>query len=434
MADRAEASNPPGLRQAIPVWLKIGLLSFGGPVGQIALMHRELVERRKWIDDPRFLHALNYCLLLPGPEAQQLATYVGWLLHGKRGGLIAGTLFVLPGALLMLGISLAYVTWGTLPLFIAAFDGIKAAVMAIVAIALHRIASRILKNPIMWVIAAASFIAIFFLNAPFPIIITAALLIGFLGGKFAPATFITAPPQHPTHPLPTTVHLRQIPQPTKRTTLATLFLWTTIWLAPLALCAAIAGPHHLLTQLGTFFAKAALVTFGGAYAVLPYVGQQTVDVHAWIQPGQMIDGLGLAETTPGPLILVLQFVGFLAAWNHPGTLPPWLIATTAAALTTWITFLPGFLFIFAGAPWMERARQNHRLTAALSAVTAAVVGVMLNLAVWFALHLIRPTPGNIDPFPILLATLCFILMRWKNLNIPVILALAATIGILRSVF
>jgi chromate transporter len=395
-------------------------------------MHRELVERRKWIDDARFLHALNYCLLLPGPEAQQLATYIGWLLHGRRGGIVAGALFVLPGALLMLGISMAYVVWGALPGFVAVFDGLKAAVMAIVAMALLRIGGRILKNRLMWGIAAIAFISIYYLHAPFPLIILGALTAGWLGGKWAPGVFVVAHKHGGGGPAESNgIVLRQIPPPSKNGTLATIGVWTVLWLAPLALCAAIAGGGHVLTRIGLFFAKAALVTFGGAYAVLPYVSQQAVEVHQWLSPGQMMDGLGLAETTPGPLILVLQFVGFLGGWSQPGTLAPWMMATLAAALTTWMTFLPGFLFIFAGAPWMERARENRRLDAALSAVTAAVVGVMLSLAVWFGWHLVMPDSGTFDAFPLILAAICFALMRWKRWGVLPILALAASAGLVR---
>jgi chromate transporter len=397
-------------------------------------MHRELVERRKWIDDSRFLHALNYCLLLPGPEAQQLATYVGWLLHGRRGGIAAGALFVLPGALLMLGISFGYVIWGTRPGFSAVFDGLKAAVLAIVAMALLRIGARVLRNRMMWGIAGVSFVALFHFKAPFPAVVLAALAVGWIGGKWRPAWFASAAHGDGAESLVgRPAKPRPIPAPTGGGTLATISFWAALWLAPLALCAAIVGTGHFLTQLGWFFSKAAMVTFGGAYAVLPYVGQQAVEVHGWIGPGAMMDGLGLAETTPGPLILVLQFVGFLAGWSASGTLPPWAMAVTAAALTTWMTFLPGFLFIFAGAPWMERARDHSRLSAALTAVTAAVVGVMLNLAVWFGWHLIVPRPGAVDPFPLILAAACFALLRWARWGTLRVLALAAAAGWLRLV-
>jgi chromate transporter len=415
----------PTFRAALRVWIKIGLLSFGGPTGQIALMHRELVERLRWVSDTRFLHALNYCMVLPGPEAQQLAIYTGWLLHRTWGGIVAGCLFVLPGALLLWVISYVYVTFGRVPAVEAVFYGLKASVMAIVAAAMIRIARKALKNEVMWSISALAFAAIFFLGVPFPAIVIGAGLAGLLGGRFFPKKFdITL--DHGATPEPSGSVISDaisanIPQPALARTLGVSAMWLVIWFVPVLLVLLWLGPRHALVHEGLFFSKAAVVTFGGAYAVLPYVAQQAVEHHGWLSATQMMDGLGLAETTPGPLILVLQFVGFLGGWQQPGELSPLLAATIGAALTSWVTFVPGFLFIFAGAPYIERMRGNLRLTTALSTITAAVVGVMLNLAVWFGISVIFPEDGPADWFPVGVATVAFIgLIRFQWNVIPVV--------------
>jgi chromate transporter len=425
---------PPTFRQALLVWLKIGLLSFGGPAGQIALMHRELVEKRRWVSDRRFLHALNYCMLLPGPEAQQLAVYTGWLLHKTRGGVAAGALFVLPGALLMWAISCVYVFFGKLPWMEAVFYGLKAAVMAVVCAAVWRIGKKVLKHPAMWAISAASFVAIFGFGLPFPLIVLSALVIGLFAGRRYPEIF-GAGGGHGGKSVENTDSYvisddaDPLAAPSLAGTLAKVAVWLLIWMAPLVTCAAWLGPDHVLTGAGVFFSKAALVTFGGAYAVLPYVAQQAVEVQNWLTAGQMMDGLGLAETTPGPLILVLQFVGFLGGWHSPGGLPPLVSATLAAAMTTWCTFLPGYLFIFAGAPFIERTRGDLRLHTALSAVTAAVVGVILNLAVWFAWHVIAPEPGRLDFIPLVLGAVFLFLIQTRKWGMIPIVCLGAAAGL-----
>nr|MCU0750938.1 chromate efflux transporter [Akkermansiaceae bacterium] len=380
----------PTFYQALRVWVRIGLLSFGGPAGQISLMHRELVENRRWISDKRFLHALNYCMLLPGPEAQQLAIYTGWLLHRTRGGIVAGALFVLPGALLMLGISYVYVTFGKLPWMESIFYGLKAAVMAVVISAVMRIGKKVLNHPLLWALSAMSFVAIFFFSVPFPLIIVSALMIGWLLGRYHPDAFRMAGGHGEkagelsgTYVISDAVS-ENIPTLSWPRTLGRISFWLLLWMAPVVASHAILGASHVLSREGVFFSKAALVTFGGAYAVLPYVAQQAVEGHGWLSAEQMMDGLGLAETTPGPLILVLQFVGFLGGWNAESGMPPLLAAVLCAGITTWCTFIPGFLFIFAGAPFVERSRGDLRFQSALTAMTAAVVGVIFNLAVWFA--------------------------------------------------
>ncbi len=417
----------PTFAAALRVWMKIGLLSFGGPTGQIALMHAELVEKRRWVSEARFLHALNYCMLLPGPEAQQLSIYVGWLLHGVRGGLAAGVLFVLPGALLLWLISWLYVTQGSVPAVAAIFAGLKPAVLGIVAFAVYRIGRKILRRPVLWAVAAAAFVAIFFLAVPFPLIVLAAIAVGLAGAHWAPQQFhVDGGHGGAGASVIADDTGDALARPNAGATLRTATLWLAVWLAPVAAAWAAFGSEHVLFQQGLFFSKAALVTFGGAYAVLPYVAQQAVETHHWLTAPQMIDGLGLAETTPGPLILVLQHVGFLGAWTQPEPLAPLAMATLGAALTTWCTFVPGFLFIFAGAPHVERLRENLLLTRALSAVTAAVVGIVLNLAVWFAWHVLRPAAGSIDWFSAVLAALAlFALVRLKWDVVRVVLVCGA---------
>jgi chromate transporter len=378
-------------REALRVWAKIGFLSFGGPAGQIALMHRELVERHRWISEKRFLHALNYCMLLPGPEAQQLATYIGWLLHRTWGGVISGALFVLPGFLTMLVLSALYVAFGKVPAVEALFFGLKTAVLAIVVEAVVRIGKRTLKSAALVCVAAAAFVAVFLFKVPFPWVVGGAALIGALMAK----RLTTTPAQQAKEAdddraylidrLHAEGQLRHA-EPSAKGSLRAFVVCIVLWFAPVLLAWAVLGSQHIITREGVFFSQVAVVTFGGAYAVLAYVGQHASANLGWITPGQMLDGLALAETTPGPLILVLQFVGFLAAFQASDPLNPWLAAVLAASLTAWVTFLPSFLFIFVGAPHVEALRQNRRLSGALAGVTAAVVGVILNLSAWFALH------------------------------------------------
>jgi len=416
-AELSTRLEPPTFRRAVWVWIKIGLLSFGGPAGQIALMHRELVEKRRWVSNGRFLHALNYCMLLPGPEAQQLAIYVGWLLHRTWGGIVAGALFVLPGAILMWGISVVYVLFGKVPAVDAVFYGLKPAVMAIVVAAVLRIGKKALRNRLAWAVAGVSFGLIFFLNFPFPLIILGAALVGLIGMRWFPDALGHAAGHGHARDESSVVGdgvSVNLAVPTVVGTIRKIAFWGALWLFPVIACVAILGWNHVLVQQGLFFSKAAVVTFGGAYAVLPYVAQQAVETHGWVTAAQMMDGLALAETTPGPLILVLQFVGFLGGWSANSVSSPMLTATLAAMMTSWVTFIPGFLFIFAGAPYIERTRGNLRLNAALSAVTAAVVGVVLNLAVWFAWHVVLPESGRYDIIAVCAAIFFFIaLQRWK---------------------
>ena len=401
-------------------------------------MQTELVERKRWISQSRFLHALNYCMLLPGPEAQQLATYIGWLLHRTAGGIVAGALFVIPSIVVLWALSFIYVTYGSVPWIAAIFYGLKPVVVAIVVAALIRIGRKTLKNEVMWAIAALAFTAIFFFGAPFPAIIIAAGLLGLIGGMIWPNKFAVisahasgskpegensviddehAPPEHT--------------KPSLARGLRVAGIWLLIWWTPVILAAVFLGTGHTVFREGIFFSKAAMITFGGAYAVLPYVAQHAVEDFGWLKPGQMMDGLGLAETTPGPLIMVLQFVGFMGGWNQPGHLSPILAATIGALITTWVTFIPSFLWIFLGGPHIEQLRGNRKITMALSAVTAAVVGVVLNLAVWFALHVVHPQKG-LDWFAIALGLAALIAMvRWKLGVIPVVIA-GGLIGLVYS--
>ncbi|MEZ0303919.1 MAG: chromate efflux transporter [Hyphomicrobiaceae bacterium] len=421
-------AGAPTFAEALTVWTRIGLLSFGGPAGQIALMHRTLVEEKKWIDEQRYLSALNFCMLLPGPEAMQLATYVGWRLHGLKGGLAAGLLFVLPGALVVLTLSALYAAFGKLPLAEALFLGVKAAVLAIVVEALLRVARRSLKGSIEWAIAAAAFIAIFSLKVPFPLIVAAAALVGFWrGGSQAMSTPAAAAP----------VAVSPI------ATLRTVAIWLVIWVVPLLLVAATFGRGHVLTEIGWFFSKLAVVTFGGAYAVLAYMAQDVVEHYRWLTPGEMLDGLGLAETTPGPLILVTEFVGFLAAFREGGG-NPWAMGVLGAVVTLWATFAPCFLWIFAGAPYIERLNAEPRLRSALAAVTAAVVGVILNLTVWFALqvlfarvgewrfgpvHVMAPDPASLNAKALLLSALAAVLLFALHRGVVTTLGICSAIAL-----
>ncbi len=418
-ATGAGAIAHPGFWEAFRFWLKLGFISFGGPTGQIAIMHEELVERRRWISESRFLHALNYCMLLPGPEATQLAIYVGWLLHRTAGGIVAGAFFVLPSISVLWLLSYVYVTYGSVSWVAAIFYGLKPAVTAIVAAAVIRIGSRALKTSAMWLIAAAAFMGIFFLKLPFPLIILGAGLVGFLGGLVRRDQFLVIRP-HGAGADPRAAVLAdadESPAHTRPSRLRALRVGAVcllLWWAPVVALAAWLGRDSAPVREGIFFSKAALVTFGGAYAVLPYVAQQAVQQYGWLSTPQMVDGLGLAETTPGPLIMVVQFVGFLGGWHHPGPLPPLAAATLGALITTWVTFVPSFLLILLGAPYIERLRGNERLSSALSAITAAVVGVVLNLAVWFGLHVLRPAGAGLDPFAVAVALVTFVgLVRWR---------------------
>ncbi len=421
-------------REALRVWIRVALLSFGGPAAQIAVMHRILVEEKRWLSESRFLHALNYCMLLPGPEATQLATYSGWLLHGYRGGLTAGLLFILPGFVSILVLSMLYAGYGQLPLISALFYGLKAAVLAIVIDAVIRIGRRALQGRLHIVIAALAFIGIFFLAIPFPLIIISAALCGLLAAHYFNASHT------PTEPVAEMDNARQV-APSRLRAVKLLAVFLPLWFGPLAVLAAVLGSDSVYFQEGWFFSKAAVVTFGGAYAVLAYIAQQAVDIYGWLAPGEMLDGLGMAETTPGPLIQVVQFVGFMGAFRDAGNLPPMLAGTLGAVLTTWVTFLPCFLWIFLGAPYIEALRGNQRLNAALSAITAAVVGVILNLAIWFALHVIftelrnfeygildfeLPIATSLDPFAVLLCAGALIAMlRYKTGMLTTLLASAA---------
>lgn len=389
----------PSFAKATHVWAKIGWLSFGGPAGQIALMHRELVEARRWISESRFMHALSYCMLLPGPEAQQLAIYIGWLMHRTAGGIVAGVLFVVPGIVVILLLSWLYAVYGQVPAIAAVFFGLKAAVLAIVVEAVLRIGRRALKNPLMLVLAFAAFTGIFFLKVPFPLIILGAALCGAVAHRFLPQLFIAEEKKYDDNDeryiidgLIKRQELAHIKPSTARA-VATLSICIALWFVPVVGVAMWWGSDSVLAQEGAFFSWAAVVTFGGAYAVLAYVAQQVVEKFAWVTAGQMMDGLALAETTPGPLIMVVQFVAFLAAFQHPGSLRPVLAGVMGSLLTTWVTFVPCFLWIFLGAPYIEALRSHRILRAALAAITAAVVGVILNLSVWFALHTIF---GKVD--------------------------------------
>jgi chromate transporter len=361
------------------VWLKIGCINFGGPAGQIALMHRIVVDEKKWIDETRFLHALNFCMLLPGPEATKLAAYIGWLLHGTRGGLASGILFVLPGALVMLGLSLLYALGRGVPLIDGALFGIKAAVLVIVLEALIRIGRRALKTALLIGLSLAAFVGIFFFALPFPLIVALAALIGYIVARSAPEQLGLADTVEIATPSGA--------NPWRQFALAAA-IGLAAWWAPVAVAAVALGPAHVLVAIGTFFSKLAVVSFGGAYAVLAYMAQEAVETHHWMTAPEMVDGLGLAETTPGPLILVTQFVGFLAAFRDAAPFSPVVAGVIGAVLTTWVTFVPPLLWIFAGAPFIEPLRANRNLSGALAAITAAVVGVILNLSVWFALHVL----------------------------------------------
>jgi chromate transporter len=421
--------------EAIRLWAKVAALSFGGPAGQIAVMHRLLVEEKRWISERRFLHALNYCMLLPGPEAQQLAVYVGWLLNGTLGGVAAGTLFVLPGFLAILGLSILYAVFHGSALVAALFFGLKPAVVAVVVEAVVRIGRRALKDRFRILLAALAFVAIFFFQVLFPVIVLAAGLAGYLAGERDPG-----PEPEAEGDLPVADAAALEVRPSLARGAKVLAVHLLLWWGPVLLLSLLLGPGHVLVTEGVFFSKMAVVTFGGAYAALAYVAQQAVEVRHWLGPGEMLDGLGMAETTPGPLIMVLQFVGFLAAFRNAAPLSPLAAGIVGSVITTWVTFVPCFLWIFLGAPYIEALRGRKSLTAALSGVTAAVVGVILNLAVWFSVHtlfgrvgevralgarLLVPDWTTLDPVALLLALAAMIaLFRFKLGMIPTLLGSA----------
>jgi chromate transporter len=419
--------------EAVRVWTRIALLSFGGPAGQIAVMHRILIDEKKWIGEERFLHALNFCMLLPGPEAQQLAIYIGWLLHRVKGGLVAGVLFVLPGAVAIMALSWVYVLFGRAAPIAALFFGLKAAVVAIVFQAVVRIGSRALGNRAKWSVAVFAFLALFILRVPFPIVILAAGIIGWIAGRTGVEAFRggghgnarpgTLRDEDSALGAKIPDHARAGFGPIVGVSGALI----AAWVLPLLLIAAIAPVDSAFGAIGMFFSRMAMLTFGGAYAVLSWVGQAAVDQYHWLTPPEMLDGLGLAESTPGPLIMVTQYVGFLGAYRHPGTLTPLLAGTLGGLLTTWVTFVPCFLWIFAGAPFIERLRTNRSLSAALSAITAAVVGVILNLALWFALHYWFGEVRTRNVGPIVLPIPNFATLDW----FAVLLSVAALVAILR---
>ena len=407
---------------ALRVWTRIGLLSFGGPAAQIALMHRVLVDERKWLSEERFLHALNFCMLLPGPEAMQLATYAGWRLHGLAGGLAAGLLFVLPGALVVLALSMLYVALGSLPAIGALFFGIKAAVLAIVLEALLRVSRRALRQKSDWLIAAAAFVALYAFAVPFPLIILAAGVVGFFRSAGAP--FQAAPVR---------VDLGQ--------TIVTVMVWLALWLLPVALILAAFGPGHVFSGIAVFFSKLAVVTFGGAYAVLSYLAQQVVQARGWLTTGEMVDGLGLAETTPGPLILVIEYVAYVSAHRFAGG--AWG-GIAGAAIALWVTFVPCFMWIFVFAPYLDYLRSMPRLSGALAAITAAVVGVILNLSLWFALHVlfdkvtrIRSPPldiwlpdlASVNLFSVLLAAVAGLMLLKFDFGVVPTILISALAGL-----
>lgn len=433
-----------GFREALLFWLKLGFISFGGPAGQIAIMHQELVERRRWISERRFLHALNYCMLLPGPEAQQLATYIGWLMHRSWGGIVAGILFVLPSLFILIILSWIYLTYGDLPLVAGIFYGIKPAVAAIVMQAAHRIGSRALKNKVLWAIAGVAFVAIFALNVPFPAIVAAAGFIGYIGGRIAPESFRTSSghdrQQHLYGPALIDDHSPRLPhtQFTWQRLLTVLLVGLALWLLPIGWLLVNMGWEHTLTQMSLFFTKAACLTFGGAYAVLPYVYQGAVSHFGWLSAPQMIDGLALGETTPGPLIMVVAFVGFVGGYTKalfgPDSL--FLAGAVAATLVTWFTFLPSFIFILAGGPMVESTHNELRFTGPLTAITVAVVGVILNLALFFAYHALWPQgfDGMFDIFSAAIMLAAGVALFRLKIGVMPVIAGSAIIGLIVKYF
>jgi chromate transporter len=435
-------------REAVRTWFAISLQTFGGPAGQIAVMQRTLVDEKRWIGQQRFLHALSYCTLLPGPEAQQLAIYVGWLLNGLRGGLVAGTLFVLPGVVALLALSAVYVTAGDSTFVTALFTGLAPAVLAIVAQAVLKVARRALGHPALVTLAIAAFVALALLGIAFPIVVAAAGLVGWALGRWAPHTMQRAQgrgtdEQHGPPPLIPDDALHH-ERPSRAHAIKVLAVGLIAWGLPVATIAVSTGRGSIFTDQALFFSGAALVTFGGAYAVLAYVAQKAVEVYGWLAPGEMVRGLALAETTPGPLIMVVQFVAFVGAYRHPGAMNPWAAAVLAALLTTWVTFVPCFVFVFVGAPYVERLRGNHGLSAALSGITAAVVGVIANLAVFFALHTLfsgthpvawgpvsvdLPQLSTVRPGSVFIAVLAAVLLFRLKWSVLRTLGLCAVLGL-----
>jgi chromate transporter len=429
----AEALRP-SLWQATRFWIKLGFISFGGPAGQIAIMHSELVERKKWISNARFLNALNYCMLLPGPEAQQLATYIGWLLHRIPGGLLAGAFFVIPSVFILFALSYVYAAYGTVAWIAAVFSGLKAAIMAVVVAAVFKIGRKALKNGIMVVIAGLAFIAIYVLKIPFPLIILGAAAVGLAGSYLWPARFDVVPGDAGEASEAGYVKICEDDQachiePSAPRSIGLTVVFALLWLAPVAVLYSLEA-HRVFYTEALFFTKAAFLTFGGAYAVLAYIAQAGVTHYGWLTGPQMIDGLGLAETTPGPLIMVVQFVGFMAGWNHAGGLHPIWAGLWGSLVATYFTFLPCFIFIFLGAPYIERFRRNRRLGAALSSITAAVVGVVLNLAVWFGLQVLRPPTGGFDGFAALVGMAAFVALHWFRVGMLTVIAVAGSLGFL----
>jgi chromate transporter len=453
MADLSIAATPSvpshgvSFGEGLRVWLRVAALSFGGPAGQIAVMHRIIVDEKKWVGEGRFLHALSYCMLLPGPEAQQLATYIGWLMHRWPGAITAGGLFVVPGIIAIMALSYIYAAFGNVPTIGALFFGLKAAVLAIVLHAVHRVGSRALKSRPMIGLAALAFIGIFFLGVPFPLIVVAAGVVGFLGARAGSSAFQVGGGHGQAQAAANSAEsllgedLPPHARPTVGRALRVSAVWLALWLVPVLGLLAMLGSANVFTDIGAFFSKMAVVTFGGAYAVLAYMAQQAVETYGWLKPGEMLDGLGMAETTPGPLIMVVQFVGFLAAFRHPGSLPPMLAGTLGGLLATWCTFVPCFLWIGLGAPFIERLRDNKPLNGALAGITAAVVGVILNLAIWFALHTwfhesspVRglglsfdaPLLASIDPWAVVLSVAAMIaIFRFKAGMIQTLLVCSA---------
>lgn len=425
MNDQTPSTIP--FREAFLFWLKLGFISFGGPAGQIAIMHEELVEKRKWLSEKRFLHALNYCMVLPGPEAQQLATYIGWLMHKTWGGIVAGVLFVLPSLFILIALSWIYVSFGDVPLVAGLFYGIKPAVAAIVVQAVHRIGSRTLKNPVLWSIAAASFIAIFALELPFPLIVISAGVIGYIGGKMSPQHFKSGGHGSNEKHYGKAIIDDDTPTPshalfTKEKLVMVILTGMVLWCVPLLLLIAANGWDHTLSQMAVFFTKAALLTFGGAYAVLPYVYQGAVEHYGWLTGAQMMDGLALGETTPGPLIMVVAFVGFLGA------------GVMGALVVTWFTFLPSFIFIFAGAPLIETTHNDLKFTAPLTAITAAVVGVVLNLALFFGYHVLWPAgfEGQLEWQSALIAIAAAVALLKFQRSVIEVIGVCALAGLIMS--
>jgi chromate transporter len=428
-----EPPHFPTLREAIRYWFQLGCISFGGPAGQIALMHKELVGQRRWISEEHFLQALNFCMLLPGPEAQQLATYLGWRLHGARGGLAAGILFVLPSAVILLALSWLYMVGGQNQWLAGLFYGLSAIVIAVVAEAVIRLGKKALHTLPYWILALGAFVAIFFFKISFVWIILTAALVGFFGQKWAPTLF-PAGGGHGSKKAAEPVRSLDLPAltaPTWGRAARILGIGLVLWWVPVIALGLALGWHSTPAQQGIFFSQSAMVTFGGAYAVLPYVAQRAVERYGWLDHGQMMTGLGLAETTPGPLIMVLQFVGFVGGWQHPGTLSPAVGALIGAFITTWVTFVPCFIMIFLGGPYVDKIRQQPRLSAALTAITAAVVGVILNLALKVAQHTFFPEPkGTFDGFAIALAVIGFVALVWGKVRLMIILACGAGLGLL----